>query len=458
MRHLVKVAKPGLLETYVAGLALAAVAAGLGLASTGTPLGNPWVVGCLAAVAAIGERGSVKLPGGIEVSISLLPTLFAAATFGPLAAMVVAAASMLADVHAVNERPYLRWLAYTSSRVLTGAAAGLAALAMQELIPNALGGIAAATVAGALVAESLDVYFAAVINRLRGRGTVADLIRSMAPLAFLAVPIYVPVVALLVVAYEALSPWTLLLFAAPTLAAHRLYGLYETQRRLAEESISSNKRLERANLSFATALVTTLDARDQYTAGHSAAVAIYSRDIAARLALTRAEQQLAYVCGLVHDIGKIGLPAGLLEKAGPLNPEERRHMEEHSAIGERILEKVEDFKVVAKVVRHHHERLDGQGYPDGLVKAEIPLIARIIAVADAYNAMTSDRPYRDAMPSVSAQDRLIHSAGYQFDTHVVDVFIELLREAGETYKSGRREDFSLANQKSMRGVRLPAVA
>lgn len=452
-----RVARFGLLETYVGGLTLTASAVCFGLAYSGMSLGNPWVVGCLAVAAAIAERGSVQLPGGVEVSISLLPTLFAAATFGPLAAMVVAAASMLADVRGVTERPYLKWLTYTSSRALTGAAAGFAAIAMHELIPNALGGIAAATVTGALVAESLDAGFAAVINRLRGRGTVTELIRSMAPLAFLAVPIYAPVVALLVVAYEALSPWTLPLFAVPTLAAHRLYGLYETQRRLTEESISANKRLEQANLSFATALVTTLDARDQYTAGHSAAVAIYSRDIAARLGLSAAQQEIAYVCGLVHDIGKIGLPAGLLEKPGPLTTEERRHMEEHSTIGERILKTVEDFEMVASIVRRHHERLDGQGYPDGLTETDIPLIARIIAVADAYNAMTSDRPYRDAMPSIAAQERLIHSTGSQFDSHVVTAFLELLRDAAETYKTGVREDFRLANQRTIRGVRVPAV-
>jgi len=452
----VRVRNLGLLEIYVVGLALATLATAFGLAFAGMAIGNAWIVGCLALAAAVAERGSVKLPGGVEVSISLLPTLFAAAIFGPLAAMIVAAASMLGDVRGVTERPYLKWMTYSSSRALTGAATGFAALAMKELVPNALGGIAAATVAGALVAESLDVGFTGVTHRLRGRGTVAGFIRSTAPLALLAVPLYAPVVALLAVAYEVLSPWTLPLFAIPTLVAHRLYGLYETQRRLTEESVSANKRLERANLSFATALVTTLDARDQYTAGHSAAVAIYSRDIAVRLRLSLAQQETAYVCGLVHDIGKIGLPAGLLEKPGTLTADERCHMEEHSVIGERILKNVEDFEVIAKAVRHHHERLDGQGYPDGLVGDAVPLMARIVAVADAYNAMTSDRPYRDAMPSIAAQERLVHSQESQFDSKVVEAFIELLTQAGETYKSGSREDFRLANHRAVREVLLPA--
>src|SRR5438067_13850583 len=105
--------------------------------------------------------------------------------------------------------------------------------------------------------------------------------------------------------------------------------MYEDQRRLAADLASANVRRERANLSFDTALVATLDARDRYTAGHAAAVAIYERDIAARLGLDDERQQLEHLCGLVHDIGKIGLPPGLLEKPGALTLEERRQMEEH---------------------------------------------------------------------------------------------------------------------------------
>src|SRR4029078_9879404 len=146
---------------------------------------------------------------------------------------------------------------------------------------------------------------------------------------------------------------------------------------------AANDRLRGASLSFATALVATLDARDQYTAGHSAAVAIYARDIAQRMGLSEEQQELVHLCGLVHDIGKIGLPAGLLEKPGALSLDERRQMEEHPAIGERILSKAEDYAEIARVVRHHHERVDGLGYPQGLSEDSIPLLSRIISVADA---------------------------------------------------------------------------
>jgi putative nucleotidyltransferase with HDIG domain len=229
----------------------------------------------------------------------------------------------------------------------------------------------------------------------------------------------------------------------PAIAAQRLLLLYREQREASDALGVANARLARANLSFATALVATLDARDRYTAGHSTAVAIYARDIASRLGLPEPERELIHLCGLVHDIGKIGLPAGLLEKPGALTLEERRDMERHSVIGETILRNVDDYSEIAIVVRHHHERIDGTGYPDGLSGDEIPLQARIIAVADAYNAMTSDRPYRDAMPSRVARLRLAQAVESQFDTAVVAAFEAILTAANEDYRLARAPEFRL---------------
>jgi putative nucleotidyltransferase with HDIG domain len=286
---------------------------------------------------------------------------------------------------------------------------------------------------------------------------MGDAFATVAPLAAAAVPLFTPVVVLLAVAYQELSAWTLALFFVPALGAQRLFVLYQEQRQFAEGFSAVNRRLERANLSFATALVATLDARDCYTAGHSAAVAIYARDIAAHLGLSEQEQHLAHLCGLVHDIGKIGLPAGLLEKAGALTLDERRQMQEHSAIGERILGKVEDYTEIAEIVRHHHERWDGEGYPDRLAADAIPQLSRIIAVADAYDAMTSDRPYRDAMPSRVARMRLAQAVESQFDTSVVAAFEVVLARSTDDYRSGTRSDFGLEAQDFVsieRGVAL----
>ena len=120
-------------------------------------------------------------------------------------------------------------------------------------------------------------------------------------------------------------------------------------------------------------------------------------------------------------------------------------MEQHPAIGERILEKVDDYAEIASIVRHHHERVDGNGYPDRLEGNAIPLLARIIAVADAYNAMTSDRPYRDAMPSRVARLRLAQAVESQFDTAVVAAFEAILTSASENYRIGSEDEFALTS-------------
>jgi HD-GYP domain-containing protein (c-di-GMP phosphodiesterase class II) len=161
------------------------------------------------------------------------------------------------------------------------------------------------------------------------------------------------------------------------------------------------------------------------------------------MGLDEQQQQLAHLCGLVHDIGKIGLPAGLLEKPGALTLEERRDMQRHSEIGEKILANVDTYAEIAAIVRHHHERVDGQGYPDGRWGDEIPVLSRIIAVADAYNAMTSDRPYRDAMPSRVARLRLAQAVETQFDTGVVAAFEAILAGADEDYRLARGPAFQL---------------
>jgi putative nucleotidyltransferase with HDIG domain len=429
----------GRMHIYAAALTGATLAIGAALVASGESLGNPWAVFALCVAAALAQRGGIELGGSLHASISTFPVLLAAVLFGPLAAMVVSIASMLGE----GFRPFTRWATYTASRSVTGAAAGLVAVKLHGLSGGELGSTLLLAAGTVLCLQALDISFGAVVFKLRGYGQLRVLMKDVTPLLFASVPLYAPVVGLLVYGYESVSPWVLPLFLAPALAAQRSFVLYQAERTLAGDLAEANRLLERANLSFATALVATLDARDRYTAGHSAAVAVYARDIAERLGLTPEQQQLAHLCGLVHDIGKIGLPPGLLEKPGALTLEERRQMEEHPVIGERILAKVDDYSEIAKIVRHHHERVDGQGYPDGLVAEDVPLISRIISVADAYNAMTSDRPYRDAMPSQVARLRLAQAVESQFDTTVVAAFEAILASASEDYKSGSTFDFRL---------------
>jgi putative nucleotidyltransferase with HDIG domain len=410
--------------------------------------GNVWVVAALCVIAAAAERARISLSTSIQESISLLPTLFAAVLFGPLPAMCVAASSMLPELRPTvgTPSPRLRWAIYTCSRATTAAAMAVAAGQAGAAFDNALGSIVVATTCGALVGQVLDASFAILTLHLRRAASFGEVVRAVGPLSLAAVPLYTPVVAFLAYAYREITPLTLPLFFVPALAAQRLFALYQAQRQLTDDLVTANESLERVNLSFATALVATLDARDQYTAGHSAAVAIYARDIAVRLGLPPRECQIAHLSGLVHDIGKIGLPAGLLEKPGALTLDERRQMEMHSVIGETILRNVETYAEIASAVRHHHERVDGHGYPDGLRGGDIPILARVIAVADAYNAMTSDRPYRDAMPTRVARIRLAQSVESQFDTSVVAAFEAVLATSSEEYRLARETEFSFGDQ------------
>jgi putative nucleotidyltransferase with HDIG domain len=397
--------------------------------------GPAWQLALLTAFALWAERHHVRITPNAEMTVSVLPVLFTAVVFGPIDAMIVGAVGLLGDFRV----PYLRWAIWTAMRALAAGLAGLvAALVLSQ--GDAFGILVAAVAIAALVEALCDAFLGAATVSLRGSGSARAFLSSMHPIMTATVPLYTPLIALLAYAYNELAVWSVLFFFGPVFAAQRFYRLYQEERAAA-------RQLERANLSFAAALVAALDARDRYTAGHSAAVAVYARDIAERIGLSPEEQQLAHLAGLVHDIGKVGLPPGLLEKPGPLTLEERRIMEEHSAIGETILGKVEGYAEIARIVRHHHERVDGNGYPDGLMDKEIPLISKIIGVADAYNAMTSGRPYRDAMPSRVARLRLAQAVGSQFDTTIVAAFEAILAEASDMYLSGARADFAVEAQR-----------
>lgn len=426
-----------LLYAYTAGLAVASVTLVAALVLSGNGLGPPHAVAVLAILAVLAERQSIRLTPSVEISIASLIFVFAAVAFGPLAAIAVGAAGLLADFR----RPFLRWALWTSSRVIVAGLVGLTATALDAQTTHNIGVLAGAVAAAVMVEPLADLALHSVTLVIRRTGSARELIRATGPLLLVAVPLHTSVIAGLAYSYRMISPWSVLLFLIPAFAAQRLFLLYRQQRETAEELAAVNEQLEKANLSFATALVTTLDARDRYTAGHSAAVAVYARDIAARMGLPEDRQRLVHLCGLVHDIGKIGLPPGLLEKPGALTLDERRQMEEHSVIGERILSQVDDYSEIARIVRHHHERMDGHGYPDGIVGAKIPLLSRIIAVADAYDAMTSDRPYRDAMPSQVARMRLAQAVETQFDTTIVAAFEAILATADEAYRSGTRGRF-----------------
>jgi HD-GYP domain-containing protein (c-di-GMP phosphodiesterase class II) len=171
-----------------------------------------------------------------------------------------------------------------------------------------------------------------------------------------------------------------------------------------------------------------IDARDPYTRGHSERVGRFARRIAAAMRLEETEQDRIYLSGLLHDVGKIGIPDHVLLKPGKLTDEEFAIIKQHPEIGARIVESLPQLRDLLPGILHHHESVDGSGYPHGLEGEAIPLQARILAVADTYDAMTSHRPYRPGMPHEKAVEILRSRAGIQWDPQAVQAFLSLSRE------------------------------
>jgi HD-GYP domain-containing protein (c-di-GMP phosphodiesterase class II) len=178
-------------------------------------------------------------------------------------------------------------------------------------------------------------------------------------------------------------------------------------------------------------LILAVDAKDRYTRRHSEDVARYAVFLADRLGLEAEFQRSLYRAGRLHDVGKIGIPDGILRKPGPLTEEEYAIVKQHVALGDLIVRDLPDVEIVRAGVRHHHERWDGQGYLHGLAGEDIPLIARILAVGDAFSAMTTTRPYRKALSVDEALTRLEDAAATQLDERLVLAFVDGIRSADD---------------------------
>ena len=176
---------------------------------------------------------------------------------------------------------------------------------------------------------------------------------------------------------------------------------------------------------FAASLILSLESKDIYTAGHSERVADITSEIAEALDMDIRHIEYLHIAAHLHDIGKIGIPDGILLKSGPLTRAEYEVIKQHSLIGYSILKGVKGLETMAKTVKHHHERFDGKGYPDNLKGREIPLGARIIALADSFDAMTRPRPYRTAKTLQEALEEIKKNRGTQFDPEITDVFLSI---------------------------------
>ena len=190
----------------------------------------------------------------------------------------------------------------------------------------------------------------------------------------------------------------------------------------------SRERLDQLNMNIIRALSYTIDAKDRYTSGHSQRVADYSLAIAKRMGKSEADQKIIYYAGLLHDVGKIRVSEEVINKAGKLTEEEFNQIRIHPVSGYHILKDIHEDIRIAYGAKYHHERYDGKGYPNALEGENIPEIARIIGVADAYDAMASNRSYRDALPQEIVRSEIEKGKGKQFDARIADIMLQMIDE------------------------------
>lgn len=213
-----------------------------------------------------------------------------------------------------------------------------------------------------------------------------------------------------------------------TLRVRHLLELIRLQRDLHAEVLKKTKEIEALSVHIVQTIAEAIDAKDTYTKGHSSRVAEYSREIAKRAGYTFEKLEKIYMMGLLHDVGKIGVPDAVINKPGKLTDEEYETIKTHPGRGARILRNIEEMPELAIGARYHHERYDGRGYPDRLAGEDIPEEARIIAVADAYDAMTSNRSYRGIIPQDVVMSELEKGSGTQFDPKFAAIMLEIIKE------------------------------
>jgi putative nucleotidyltransferase with HDIG domain len=213
----------------------------------------------------------------------------------------------------------------------------------------------------------------------------------------------------MVIAFKSYGWFSVLILFGPLLVARYSFSLYMDMKKMYFETIRT--------------LSKALDAKDEYTNGHSQRVAQYSVKIAENMKLSPKQIETTKTAALLHDIGKIGIKDEVLNKNGKLDFREYYEVQQHPEIGANIIKDVASLNKVSEIIRHHHERFDGNGYPDSLVGEQMPIESAIIAVADAYDAMTSDRSYRKAMSHEAAIEIIRNGAGTQFHPEVVDSFM-----------------------------------
>jgi putative nucleotidyltransferase with HDIG domain len=384
----------------------------------------------LTVSAVVAELLAAQYSAQLRVSAAFVAAMLAVAFLGPLPAFVIPAVSFTAVW--IVER--YRWRALVINIASSSTPVFLVAVAFDAIDPPQSGvEFVVVLAAAAAVAMALNFLIAPVLFALLDGTSLTENLKSMKDLVA-PVGINIAVVASIAEIYAELGLTALVFVLLNVIAFTYMARLVVVAR---------ERTREYANLSWGvlSGLIRTLDERDSRAARHCAAVAAFSRDIAKRCKMSKRDQELAHTAGLLHDIGKFVLSDRVMERGGELADPDWRGVRRHPDIGAELLRDIGVYGPVAEIVRAHHERIDGRGYPRGLKGDEIPPIARIVAVAEVYDTLTAPDTYRTPMTSFEALTELRRVAGQQLDAQYVEALAKLLAGQGTEYRHADEADF-----------------
>ncbi len=407
----------------------------------------------------VAEELTVEFSPGIFASAGSLPILLAVFFVDPFVAGLIALFTA-----AISSRKLRR------SSIVFNAANYTVSVAAASLIFGGLGPVLGlhdasgvsiellvistlASIAFLVADFSLGSIFVFLRDGLKLKESWGKNFLKAIPLQAIFIGVYLIVVAI----YAKAGVTAAVLFLIPMFAGQHVYKLLVQQKELLLDQKSVSQELMDMNIGMAASLIMLLDSKDHYTASHSACVAVYCRDMAKLMGLSEDKQRIAHMAGLLHDLGKVGTPDSVLKKRGRLTPQEWEQVKQHPATAAEAISQLATHKEVAEIILHHQERYDGSGYPSGKKGDEIPSLSRMLAVADTYHALTSNRPYREAKSPFEALIILRRSAGTQLDPQFVEIMAQVLKNEDLSYREGSKADFLIEFQKDRPALKLDAI-
>ena len=404
------------MRTYVLFVILAAALGATAVASHYPAL--DWSrLGLLCLLAVVVGNMAFEMPLAASVSLGFAMTFAAVVYFGPLGGGLVGLMGAISVDEIRQRKSPLLMIGNGAQLAVSAIGAGLIYI-LSDGVPLQTGARAGALYAPALATAAFFVVNVTLVGMgvaIKNQMTFRDALRLLDPASYSVSLVVLALLGLVMAHLLVVGSWAgLLLLVLPFALARRTFRVY--------------LELSEAYTTTVRSLVAAIEAKDPYTRGHSERVALLSRALAERIGLPASDAELVERAALLHDVGKIGVSIATLTSPSPLTADEYREIRNHPAIGSSLLESVEFLSDTVPIVRHHHEHMDGAGYPDGLSGDEIPYLSRMLATVDAYDAMTSDRAYRPAMSDTEAIAEMIRVAGQQLDPSMVNALAALLLE------------------------------